>query len=194
MQLPETPAFLRDLDLMKRLVAYQNGEATWYENERQLGPKERAACQQLNANLTNFVEKCLHPLMDRVTAREDVLRNWTTFVSDNLVWPIFADFTHPVEDYLCECFSGNFFINKKFESQFEGFELSEIRSATGLFEKLTTARFTGRPAQFSQIEIKLLLRFSDVVGDLTVRRYSKSYTVRELVKGKTPSLETTRAE
>jgi hypothetical protein len=128
------------------------------------------------------------------TGWQDVLRNWTTFVSDNLVWPIFADFTHPVEDYLCECFSGNFFINKKFESQFEGFELSEIRSATGLFEKLTTARFTGRPAQFSQIEIKLLLRFSDVVGDLTVRRYSKSYTVRELVKGKTPSLETTRAE
>ena len=70
MQLPETPAFLRDLDLMKRLVAYQNGDATWYENERELGPKERAACQHLNANLTNFVEKCLHPLMDRVTARE----------------------------------------------------------------------------------------------------------------------------
>jgi hypothetical protein len=47
MQLPESPARLRDLDLMKLLAVYENGEATWHEDGRQLGSRERAACQQL---------------------------------------------------------------------------------------------------------------------------------------------------
>jgi hypothetical protein len=70
MQLPQRPDFLRDLDLMRRLDAYAIGNATWHTDGRVLGQHERAACQQLYANLSNFVERCLHPLMDRVTARE----------------------------------------------------------------------------------------------------------------------------
>jgi hypothetical protein len=58
MQLPESPPHLRDLDLMKLLAAYEKGEATWHEDRRKLGPRERAACQQLDANLTNFIETC----------------------------------------------------------------------------------------------------------------------------------------
>jgi hypothetical protein len=70
MQVPQSPDFLRDLDLMRRLDTYANGDATWHNDGRALGQRERAACQQLYANLSNFVERCLHPLMDRVTARE----------------------------------------------------------------------------------------------------------------------------
>ena len=68
MQLPQRLDFLRDLDLMRRLDAYAVGNATWHNDGRVLGQHERAACQQLYANLSNFVEQCLHPLMDRVTA------------------------------------------------------------------------------------------------------------------------------
>jgi molecular chaperone HtpG len=70
MQLPDSPGHLRDLDLMKLLASYGEGQATWFEDGRELGARERSACQRLYANLTNFVEASLHPLMDRVTARE----------------------------------------------------------------------------------------------------------------------------
>src|SRR5882757_80791 len=70
MQLPDSPGYLRELDLMKLLAGYGEGRATWFKDGRILGSRERSACQLLHANLTNFVEACLHPLMDRVTSRE----------------------------------------------------------------------------------------------------------------------------
>ena len=60
MHVPQSPDFLRDLDLMRRLDTYANGNATWHNDDRALGQRERAACQQLYANLSNFVERCLH--------------------------------------------------------------------------------------------------------------------------------------
>jgi molecular chaperone HtpG len=69
MRLPERPAKITDLDLMARLLAYAEGRESW-PSDRTLGEHEKNACRQLHANLTSFVERCLHPLMDRVTARE----------------------------------------------------------------------------------------------------------------------------
>ena len=70
MPLPARPTKVAELDLMKRLKAYGDGSATWHENEQALGDGERHACTQLLGALVAFIEKCLHPLMDRVTARE----------------------------------------------------------------------------------------------------------------------------
>jgi hypothetical protein len=68
--IPERPQTLSELDLLKRLKAYSDGGATWHPQGERLGLKERQACQVLHANLVAFVEKCIHPLMDRVTSRE----------------------------------------------------------------------------------------------------------------------------
>lgn len=70
MNLPEKPISFSELDLMRRLKAYADGNATWHADERRLGLHEQRACNELHSNLTSFVEKCLHPLLDRVTARE----------------------------------------------------------------------------------------------------------------------------
>jgi hypothetical protein len=40
MQLPETPDFLRELDLMKRLAGYEKGDATWH-NDRGIAHQSR---------------------------------------------------------------------------------------------------------------------------------------------------------
>lgn len=70
MRLPEKPNTLDGLDLMKRLKAYAMGEASWHANRRVLGGHERSVCDMLYASLSSFVTNCLHPLMDRITARE----------------------------------------------------------------------------------------------------------------------------
>jgi hypothetical protein len=69
-RIPERPQTVPELDLIKRLKAYAEGAATWHSHGESVGSKERQACQVLHANLIAFVEKCLHPLMDRVTSRE----------------------------------------------------------------------------------------------------------------------------
>lgn len=70
MRIPERPQILADLDLMKRLKAYSEGEVTWHLEGQQLGQHERSACHELHANIIAFVERCLQPVLDRVTARE----------------------------------------------------------------------------------------------------------------------------
>jgi hypothetical protein len=70
MRVPERPQKLCDLDLMKRLKAYSEGKATWLPEGQELGGHERTACQELHVHLTALIERCLHPLMDRVTSRE----------------------------------------------------------------------------------------------------------------------------
>jgi molecular chaperone HtpG len=69
MRLPERPQTLTGLDLMIRLKEYADGLKSWFP-DRVLGSHERAACHQLYSNLTALVERCLHPMMDRVTSRE----------------------------------------------------------------------------------------------------------------------------
>src|SRR6266536_1022338 len=70
MHIPERPQNLKDLNLMLRLEAYSHGEATWHVSGEKLGKHEQTASRELYANLTALIEKCIHPLMDRVTARE----------------------------------------------------------------------------------------------------------------------------
>ena len=70
MRLPERPTELRQLDLMVRLKSYSEGTATWLPDAQRLGQHERKACEELYVNLTSLIEKCLHPLMNRVTSRE----------------------------------------------------------------------------------------------------------------------------
>ena len=69
MRLPERPQNLAGLDLMTRLKEYADGLRSWFPS-RKLGLHECRACHELYSNLTALVERCLHPLMDRVTSRE----------------------------------------------------------------------------------------------------------------------------
>lgn len=69
-RIPERPPKLCELDLMKRLKAYSEGRATWFPDDQELGSHERTACHELYVRLTALIERCLHPLMDRVTSRE----------------------------------------------------------------------------------------------------------------------------
>jgi hypothetical protein len=69
-RIPERPPTAADLDLIKRLTALSEGNATWHQDGHELGPHERAACAELYGNLNALLDRCLHPLMDRVTSRE----------------------------------------------------------------------------------------------------------------------------
>lgn len=70
MRIPETPEHVAELDIMRRLKAYAEGGATWYDSGAALGRREREACDLLHTNLVALVEHCIHPLLDRITARE----------------------------------------------------------------------------------------------------------------------------
>jgi hypothetical protein len=114
----------------------------------------------------------------------DVLENWNTFVREGVSWPIFADYLPAVDRWLYDCYSGNNFLNKRFEEHFDGFELLEIQSFPSLLEKLVSARNSIRAVQFERSEISLLVRLSEVGGDLRIRRFGASHKVRDLITGK----------
>ncbi len=44
MQVPETPITVEQLDLMKQLKAYADGNATWKADGGPVVPKEKKAC------------------------------------------------------------------------------------------------------------------------------------------------------
>lgn len=70
MQIPETPQSVQKLDLMKRLNAYARGEATWYDDRREIGPVARQACGVLYSDLARLVEVVFDPILTRTTSRE----------------------------------------------------------------------------------------------------------------------------
>lgn len=69
MQVPETPADIESLDLMKRLKHYADGQASWFEDQRLLGPNAKKACQILYSDLSRF-STVVEPLLTKVTAKE----------------------------------------------------------------------------------------------------------------------------
>src|SRR5258708_20142172 len=69
MQIPETPATITELDLMKRLAAYADGSASYLKDGKSLGIRVKQSCQQLHAMLCQLNET-VAPLLDRVTAKE----------------------------------------------------------------------------------------------------------------------------
>jgi hypothetical protein len=70
MQIPETPARVEDLDLMRRLRAYADGSATWHGDGAPVGENARKECARLHTALSGLVDKALASLLDRITARE----------------------------------------------------------------------------------------------------------------------------
>jgi hypothetical protein len=112
------------------------------------------------------------------------LQNWNTFVADNMTWPLFAEYISPVEHFFYDCYSGQNFLNKKFEERFDGFDVSDVQLLPTLFEKLVNARNAGRQVQLTRSEISLLSRVSEIAGELTIRRFGERYTIRDLVKGR----------
>jgi len=68
MQVPETPATVQELDLMRLLERYAKGESSW--TGESLGPELRQACNTLHAELVNLVNQVFAYLMDRANARE----------------------------------------------------------------------------------------------------------------------------
>lgn len=70
MQIPETPARVEDLDLMRRLRAYSDGAATWHEDGSPVGENARKECARLYTGLAGLIDRALAWLLDRITARE----------------------------------------------------------------------------------------------------------------------------
>jgi len=65
MKIPETPGSVSELDVMKRLEAYAEGQETWELSGALPGPNAKQACRTLHTNVVNIVEKVLAPIMDR---------------------------------------------------------------------------------------------------------------------------------
>jgi hypothetical protein len=70
MQIPETPQSVTELELMKQLDSYANGNASWNADSSAIGEAAKQACRTLHTNLTNLVNGLLAYILDRVTARE----------------------------------------------------------------------------------------------------------------------------
>lgn len=70
MQIPETPASVDQLDLMKRLKEYSDGKAFWLPDGTNIGQRGKEDCQLLHTNLVSFTNKMLVPLLTRINARE----------------------------------------------------------------------------------------------------------------------------
>jgi hypothetical protein len=115
---------------------------------------------------------------------QEILKGWHTFVIEGLRWPIFADYQPPIADFLYVYGATHALLNKKFEKQLDGFELLEIELLPSLLTKLAMARGANRGEQFERREIDLLVRFSEIAGDLNVRIYTSTYNVRELIAGR----------
>jgi hypothetical protein len=69
MQIPETPHTLEELDLMRQLKSYADGQANWHP-ERAVGPDSRTACAVLHIHIRKLVDQVLKWVLDRVSARE----------------------------------------------------------------------------------------------------------------------------
>jgi len=115
---------------------------------------------------------------------QDMLGGWHTQIRDGLRWPTFVEFIPPIADVLFDTYGNNAFLNKKFERQFDEFELSEVNLLRPLITRLVRARSVGRREQFERSEIDLLVRFSQAAGDLRVMQYRVSHNIGELIKGK----------
>ena len=70
MRIPEAPHNVVDLDLMKKLDAYANGQDTWYQDGGEVGDDARKACAALHSQLTQLIDRALAPLLDRTMSRE----------------------------------------------------------------------------------------------------------------------------
>ncbi len=70
MRIPETPASVAELDLMKRLEDYAEGRETWHHDRSPLGQNAKKACRVLHTDLVQIVEQVFAYIMDRTTARE----------------------------------------------------------------------------------------------------------------------------
>jgi hypothetical protein len=70
MKIPETPQSIKDLDIMKLLWAYANGNDTWELDGSDIGPRARQATLVLYNNLVQIVEQVFSRILDRATARE----------------------------------------------------------------------------------------------------------------------------
>jgi hypothetical protein len=70
MRIPETPASVSDLDLMKHLQDYAEGRASWYPDDTALGENAKKACRRLHTDIVALVEQVFAFIMDRSTARE----------------------------------------------------------------------------------------------------------------------------
>jgi hypothetical protein len=70
MRIPETPQFIDQLDLMKRLEGYSEGQETWYSDGAPLGSAAKKACRALHTSIVQAVERIFAYVMDRSTARE----------------------------------------------------------------------------------------------------------------------------
>jgi hypothetical protein len=70
MGIPETPASVSQLGLMKRLEDYAEGRATWLPDKAPLGQNARKASRALHTRIVQIVEHVFAFIMDRSTARE----------------------------------------------------------------------------------------------------------------------------
>jgi hypothetical protein len=69
-QIPTTPENFTDLDLMKRLSSFANGDGTWIPGGLPLTDRQRESCRKLHHDLETFVNVVLAPILNRTTARE----------------------------------------------------------------------------------------------------------------------------
>jgi hypothetical protein len=68
MRLPQLPNSTAELDLMKRLRAYADGAESWFDGP--IGSNETRSLNILHANIVSFLDELVHPLLDRINARE----------------------------------------------------------------------------------------------------------------------------
>ena len=70
MRIPEPPNDVDQLDLMRLLNSYAEGQATWFLDGTPLGPHLKQACRSLHTQIIELVTHVFAFVLDRVNARE----------------------------------------------------------------------------------------------------------------------------
>jgi hypothetical protein len=180
------------------LCTFQDSKATEHLQEWESGKGSRIWCGDSYSNrlsttifdlilpkVTSIVvgDKATYYARPPISAWREKLLSWNSFVTENLDWARFAEYSSSVKNDLYDVYSSDNFLNKRYESQLAGFDESEIERFPKLLEQLSNARDRGTQAKFTSTDIALLNRLADAAGDLTINRFGTRRAVSDLVKG-----------
>ncbi len=94
----------------------------------------------------------------------EILRSWSTFISEPVRWSQYLNFVGKIQDLLCY----EYRFNSKYADSLSSFADSELRSLASIFSQLLWDRRRSRSTTLGEGQLTLLRRAIDCFGDLQI--------------------------
>jgi hypothetical protein len=114
---------------------------------------------------------------------KDKLKNCHTFINEALSWGQFASYIDDEEEFLWDAYSGQRFLNAKYQDKFANFTFAEVHRMRNLFDRLGLYKSIGQQTLLNTSDVDLMRRVVAAAGDLKVNRFDEQHTVASLVLG-----------